>query len=201
MAAEGNARGGGERAHRERVPPAAAPAARTAAPCAGRAQPRQRRGRGRSGGGYPRATRSGARVQRSGAAAPRVRGEAAQGGKPRQKERGRAQGGKRLRPIRRYVLLWTQGGVSNVLPYRPPFFYSLIFRHIGLGAREFATPFRPVPRPGLPWVLRMMDEMWILEMRKQPEWIFQVVRGRILFQNSVANALGPDMLYLSFDPL
>ena len=65
VAAEGNARGGGERAHRERVPPAAAPAARTAAPCAGRAQPRQRRGRGRqrgrpfpSGAHAPRGRRS-----------------------------------------------------------------------------------------------------------------------------------------------
>ena len=63
----------GERAHRERVPPAAAPAARKGRPCQGRAPPRQRRGRGRQRGGHPRATRSGARVQRSGAAAPRLK--------------------------------------------------------------------------------------------------------------------------------
>ena len=31
-----------------------------------------------------------------------------------------------MHPIRRYDLLWTQGGVSNVLPYRPPFFCGSI---------------------------------------------------------------------------
>ena len=29
-----------------------------------------------------------------------------------------------MRPIRRYVLLWTQGGVSNVFPNRPPIIFS-----------------------------------------------------------------------------
>ena len=52
--------------------------------------------------------------KRSGRKGPRARGEGrAQRGKA-------AQGGKRLQPIPRYVLLWSQGGVSNVLPYRPP---------------------------------------------------------------------------------
>ena len=31
-----------------------------------------------------------------------------------------------MHPIRRYDLLWTQGGVSNVLPYRPPFYCAPI---------------------------------------------------------------------------
>ena len=73
-----------------------------------------------------------------GSAAKGGKGKAAQGGKrsgrkgPRARGEGRAQrgkaaqGGKRLHPTRRYVLLWSQGGVSNVLPYRPPFFCAPI---------------------------------------------------------------------------
>ena len=63
-------------------------------------------------------------------------GKAAQRGEARRKERGRAQGGKRLHPIRRYDLLWTQGGVSNVLPYRPPFFCAPISGYDSPQARE-----------------------------------------------------------------
>ena len=54
-------------------------------------------------------------------------GRRAKGGKVRPRKRGRpAQRGKRLHPMRRYVLLWSQGGVSNVLPYRPPFIFAPI---------------------------------------------------------------------------
>ncbi len=69
-------------------------------------------------------------------------------GEARRKERGRAQGGrsgakgagrargKRLHPLRRYVLLWSQGGVSNVLPNRPPFFCGPITGHNSPQTRE-----------------------------------------------------------------
>ena len=41
-----------------------------------------------------------------------------------------------MQPIRRYVLLWSQGGVSNVLPYRPPFILAPITGHNSPQARE-----------------------------------------------------------------
>ena len=57
------------------------------------------------------------------------------GGEGRAHGEGRARG-KRLHPIRRYVLLWSQGGVSNVLPYRPPFFCAPISGDDSPQARE-----------------------------------------------------------------
>ncbi len=82
-------------------------------------------------GGLRRAAQKGKEGRAMGGSA--AKGEAGpRRGEARRKERGRAQGGrsgakgagrargKRLHPLRRYVLLWSQGGVSNVLPNRPP---------------------------------------------------------------------------------
>ena len=41
-----------------------------------------------------------------------------------------------MHPLRRYVLLWSQGGVSNVLPNRPPFFCGPITGHNSPQTRE-----------------------------------------------------------------
>ncbi len=76
----------------------------------------RQRGKGRSAA-WGNAAHGGSRAAQKGKAA--ARGEARPMG-------GGAQRGKRLHPIRRYVLLWSQGGVSNVLPYRPPFIFAPI---------------------------------------------------------------------------
>ena len=152
VAAEGNARGGGERAHRERVPPAAAPAARTAAPCAGRAQPRQRRGRGRSGGGYPRAKRSGARVSVA------ARQRRAYGGKPRkggQRSGGaRGEGRARGETIAESISSFCPGCPTILMVKKTPVFAGVL-RFPGMSQSLLSLPqaatMRQLPPRGTIW--------------------------------------------------
>ena len=128
-----------------RRPRHAAPAARPW-PKRGRPSPEPRQRRGASIAARSAAPRgAGQGRPRSGGAmgaAYRGQGGRAMGGSGRREELGRARGkdggrgGKRLQAIRRYDLLWTQGGVSNVLPYRPPFFCAPISGDDSPQARE-----------------------------------------------------------------
>ena len=133
--AEGVTAGRGMASPRRR-PRHAAPAARPW-PKRGRPSPEPRQRRGASIAARSAAPRgAGQGRPRSGGAmgaAYRGQGGRAMGGSGRREELGRARGkdggrgGKRLQAIRRYDLLWTQGGVSNVLPYRPPLFPDRTF--------------------------------------------------------------------------